>query len=196
MNFEVYFIKERILTQILVVVGMSGGVDSSVTALLLAKNVCQNMQHIQKKPLQNECYLLGFWSFCCFYAELGHSRRIWHRHGMRMGKRLARCSISVQKTWSSLWTCVCCSLSSLACVFSQNFFRLIYHRNIGIGFSNHRWGSGSWESAQIQMFGATSSLLTHWDATFYTNIIYLGKLNLVLCWTNSLPVTNLMTMHG
>ena len=26
---------------------MSGGVDSSVTALLLAKNVCQKMQHIK-----------------------------------------------------------------------------------------------------------------------------------------------------
>jgi tRNA U34 2-thiouridine synthase MnmA/TrmU len=44
MNFEVY---ARVLTQVLVVVGMSGGVDSSVSALLLAKNVCQKVQHIQ-----------------------------------------------------------------------------------------------------------------------------------------------------
>ena len=41
------FLKQRILTQVLVVVGMSGGVDSSVTALLLAKNVCQKIQHIK-----------------------------------------------------------------------------------------------------------------------------------------------------
>ena len=46
---------EGILTQVIVVVGMSGGVDSSVTALLLAKQVCQ----IQHHPNHNECQSLG-----------------------------------------------------------------------------------------------------------------------------------------
>ena len=43
-KFDSFF--EGILTQVLVIVGMSGGVDSSVTALLLAKKVCQKMQRI------------------------------------------------------------------------------------------------------------------------------------------------------
>ena len=122
MNFWKFIRDTDSQVLLLVVVGMSGGVDSSVSALLLAKNVCKKkVQHISNHFKTNLVNLLGFWPFCCFYAELGHSRRIWHRHGMRMGKRLARCSVSVQETWSSLWTCVCCcccccSLSSF-CVF-------------------------------------------------------------------------------
>lgn len=48
MNFEVY---ARVLTQVLVVVGMSGGVDSSVSALLLAKNVCQKRSKTSSKRM-------------------------------------------------------------------------------------------------------------------------------------------------
>ena len=198
-RYELWSICAHFQIQVLivqVVVGMSAGVDPLVNGLLFAKNVWKKklQKHIQNLFQNNECLIaIGFSTFCGFCVELGRSRRTGTE--MRMVRILARCSISVQETWSSFWTCVCVVVFFSSVQFC-NFhpFKLIYHRSIGIGFSNHRWGSESWESVQIQRFGATSSLSTHWDATsFYTDMNDSGEIKF---GANSLPTTNLTTMYS
>ena len=135
---SIYFLK-GILTQVSVVVGMSGGVDSSVAALLLAKKVCQEC-NISKKNKCSFTRTLIFLLFLCgtgtLETNLAQTR---DANGKEIGKTFNQ---SARNSISLVNLCVFCYLFFLSSLrFSLNFpffFRLIYHRSIGIGFLNHR----------------------------------------------------------
>ena len=61
----------------LVVIAMSGGVDSSVTAALLAQKVIYGLLIIKK--CRSDCEASGLRPLCSFYAQLGYPRRERHR---------------------------------------------------------------------------------------------------------------------
>lgn len=71
----------------LVVVGMSGGVDSSVAAKLLADQVSQVVHHNRSLTILE---FLGLRLICSVHAKLGYPRRIRDRQRLRVGKRLGR----------------------------------------------------------------------------------------------------------
>ena len=87
--YNTHFLKERILTQLFGCcrnVGRGKFLNhcSSSREECVLKNATYQKK---KKTFQNEMLIARTLIFCCFYvelAQLGHSRRIRHRHGLRM----------------------------------------------------------------------------------------------------------------
>ena len=168
---------KRVLIVRAVVVAMSGGVDSSVTAKLLAEKVRQ-VDNPSHAFAHNCSRIMTFLPSSCGIGIPGMNRALmWAVTGRRTGKM---CNVYAENSTSHAKWCVSLTASIHSLLTPRRTFRSTCQESIGSEYLNLPSGHGRRATHPIPMSGAMGMhcLVTHRHATHtrYSSEIKFGAL--------------------